>query len=344
MSLPSHASRRRLPGLLPLSLRPTAVWSLAGDFASPESAFYDAATNAVFVSSINGAMTAKDGNGYISRLTADGTMVNAKWATGLNGPKGIRGVGNTLWVADIDEVVAVDIASGMITSRVKIDGAQFLNDLATAPDGTVYVSDSFGFRIYEVRNGKSAVFVEGAELVEQANGLLVDGDRLILGTVGAAAPGRGAGRGPAAGGPPPQVAPATPPAGQPAGQASIAPPPSPAAPAGPAQGGGGAGRGRGGAGGNLYAFDRKTKVRTRLTTDAVGGIDGIESDGRGGLILTDVIGRRILHVAQTGQTRVLAQLTGGGADFGYIVKRNIAVVPFLNENKVEAYDLTAALK
>ena len=57
---------------------PAALWSLMGDFASPESAFYDSATRAIFVSSINGAMTAKDGNGFISRLSADGKMVNAK--------------------------------------------------------------------------------------------------------------------------------------------------------------------------------------------------------------------------------------------------------------------------
>ena len=277
---------------------PAPLWSLSGDFASPESAFYDAASNSVFVSSINGGITEKDGNGYISRLTPDGKMVNAKWVVGLNAPKGIRGAGGTLWVADVDEVVAIEIASGTITSRVRIDGAQFLNDLATSPDGTVYTSDSFGSRIYEVRNGKASVFVEGADVVESANGLLVDGSRLILGTVGPA--GRG-GRGPRGGGGP-------------------------------------------GAGGNLYAFDLKTKERTRLTTDPVGGIDGIEPDGRGGVILTDVIGRRILHVPPSGQVRVLAQLAGGGADFGYVVKRAIAIVPYLNDHKVEAYDLTAALK
>lgn len=276
---------------------PPPLWSLSGDFASPESAFYDAASNAIFVSSINGGITEKDGNGYISRLTPDGKMVNARWVTGLNAPKGIRGAGGTLWAADVDEVVAIDIASATITSRVRIEGAQFLNDLATSPDGTVYTSDSFGSRIYEVRNGKVSVFVEGPEVVESANGLLVDGNRLILGTVGPA--GRG-GRGPRGGG--------------------------------------------AGAGGNLYAFDLKTKERTRLTTDPVGGIDGIEPDGRGGVILTDVIGRRILHVPPSGQVRVLAQLAGGGADFGYIVKRSVAVVPYLNDHKVEAYDLTAALK
>jgi hypothetical protein len=275
---------------------PTPLWTLSGDFQSPESAFYDAASNSVFVSSINGGMTEKDGNGYISRLTPDGRMVTAKWATGLNGPKGLRGVGGTLWAADIDEVVAIEIASGSIKSRVRVEGATFLNDLATAPDGTVYVSDSFRPAVYVVRDGKSAIFLEGNDTVEQVNGLLVDGDRLILGSIGAGGRGQGGGRG------------------------------------------------RGGAGGSLYAFDLKTKVRTKLTNDNVGGIDGIEPDGRGGIIVTDVIGRRILHVPASGQTRVLAQLSGGGADFGYIVPRSIAIVPYLNEHRVEAYDLTAALK
>ena len=37
-------------------------------------------------------------------------MVSAKWVTGLNAPKGIRSLGGTLWVTDIDEVVSIDIA------------------------------------------------------------------------------------------------------------------------------------------------------------------------------------------------------------------------------------------
>jgi len=270
------------------------LWTLTGDFASPESAYYHAGSNSIFVSSINGQILEKDGNGYISRLSPEGKMVSAKWVTGLNAPKGIRSVGGTLWVTDIDEVVSIDVASAKITARVKVDGAQFLNDLATAPDGTVYASDSNLARIYAIKDGKSSVFVEGAEQVDVPNGLLVDGTRLILGTIGT-----GGGRGRAAG-----------------------PPPS----------------------GHLYAFDVATKRRTQLTTDAVGGIDGIEPDGRGGLLITDVIGARLLHVSASGQTQVLAKFSGGGADFGYIGAKRIAVVPFLNANTVSAYDLTASLK
>ena len=76
----------------------------------------------------------------------------------------------------------------------------------------------------------------------------------------------------------------------------------------------------------------------------MGGIDGIEPDGSGGVLVTDVLGQRLLHVAKAGQVRVLAKFSAGGADFGYIGAKRIAIVPFLFENRVAAYDLTNVLK
>jgi hypothetical protein len=276
---------------------PPALWSVTADLASPESAFFDAASNSIFVSSINGGVTDKDGNGYISRVTVDGKVVNAKWATGLNGPKGLRSVGGTLWAADIDEVVGIEIASGRITQRVKLEGATFLNDLATASDGTIYVSDSMKARIYMVKDGKGSVFVEGEDLIETPNGVLVDGNRVIVGSMGLGVFGP-AGRGRGTGAP---------------------------------------------AGGKLFAFDRVTKARTVITPQPIGGIDGIELDGRGGYLVTDVFGSRLLHVNAAGTARTLLEFPTAGADFGYIASRRLAIVPFLNANSLSAYDLTAAL-
>ena len=297
----------------------TPIWDLKGDFAAPESAYYHAGSNSIFVSSINGQILDKDGNGYISKLSPDGKVVSAKWVTGLNAPKGIRSIGNTLWVADIDEAVSIDIKKAQITAHVKVDGAQFLNDLATASDGTVYVSDSNLSRIYALKDGKSSVFADGPDVVEQPKGLLVDGDRLILGTIGPA-PQRGAGAG--------RAQPPAPAAGR--GDAPPAPPQA---------------RGRGPApSGHLFAFDRKTKQRTRITVEPVGGIDGIELDGRGGLLVTDVVGQRLLRVSSSGKVTVLAKFSAGGADFGYIAKTRTAIVPFLFSNSVSAFDLTGSLQ
>jgi hypothetical protein len=309
---------------------PPAVWTIAADLNAPESAYYDAGSKSVFVSSINGQIAEKDGNGYISRLSADGKVINAKWATGLNAPKGLRSIGGTLWVSDIDEVVGIEIASGRIASHVPVEGARFLNDLATAPDGTIYVSDSQAFRIYAVKDGKASVFVEGEDAIETPNGVLVDGNRLIVGSLGRGAFGPPPARDGRAG---------TPPADGRGGDGARA--------AGDGRGGPPPGRGRGappGGGGRLFAFDLKTRQRTIITPEPIGGIDGIEPDGRGGYLVTDVFGSRLLQVSATGMTRTILQLAAAGADFGYIPAQRLAIVPFLFGNNVAAYDLTSALK
>jgi hypothetical protein len=306
------------------------VWTIAADLNAPESAYYDAGSKSVFVSSINGQIAEKDGNGYISRLSADGKVINAKWATGLNAPKGLRSIGGTLWVSDIDEVVGIEIASGRIASHVPVEGARFLNDLATAPDGTIYVSDSQAFRIYAVKDGKASVFVEGEDAIETPNGVLVDGNRLIVGSLGRGAFGPPPARDGRAG---------TPPADGRGGDGARA--------AGDGRGGPPPGRGRGappGGGGRLFAFDLKTRQRTIITPEPIGGIDGIEPDGRGGYLVTDVFGSRLLQVSATGMTRTILQLAAAGADFGYIPAQRLAIVPFLFGNNVAAYDLTSALK
>src|SRR5688500_6974251 len=146
----------------PAAPAPETLWTVSTDILAPESVYFDAGAKALFVSNINGEILAKDGNGYISRLTPDGTVVDAKWATGLNAPKGIRVHQGILWVTDIDELGGIEVASGRMASRVTVDGAALRNDLATGPDGTVYVPDSQLYRSYAVKDGRTSVFAEGS--------------------------------------------------------------------------------------------------------------------------------------------------------------------------------------
>jgi len=165
------------------------IWSVTEGMDSPESVYFDAASGFLFSSQIGGDAAAKDGNGRIVKLTLDGKVVDANWVTGLNAPKGMRAYRGTLFVVDIDEVIGIDVGAGRIASRVKTD-ARFLNDVATAGDGAIYATDSFQNRVYVVRNGRASVFVESPRL-ELPNGILVDGNRLIVATDGR--PGRGGG-------------------------------------------------------------------------------------------------------------------------------------------------------
>ena len=159
---------------------PAIVWEVTEGVQSPESAYFDQESGSLFVSQIGGGGAAgKDQDGYISRLSTEGKVLSAKWITGLDAPKGLRSHSGRLWVSDIDRLVEIDIAEGKIVARIPVPGAAFLNDVACGPDGTVYVSDSMSGKIYRCRDGRVAVFAEGDRL-EYPNGLLVEGDRLVV--------------------------------------------------------------------------------------------------------------------------------------------------------------------
>lgn len=120
---------------------PIKAASVAG-FQTPESVKWDSAQDVYFVSNINGAPNAKDGNGYISRVGPAGRMLDSAFIKGLNAPKGMALVGDTLWVADIDQVRGFNSRTATPVATVTVPGAIFLNDIAAAPDGSLYVTDT----------------------------------------------------------------------------------------------------------------------------------------------------------------------------------------------------------
>ncbi len=156
-------------------------WKITEGLKAPESAYLDPHTGFIFLSQIReGGGKADDGDGYITKLSVNGKIITEKWATGLSAPKGIRSHGDTLWVSDITRLVAIDIPTGKIKKKVEIKNAKFLNDVATSPDGTVFVSDMVAGIIYSHKDGKTSVFAKG-KAIEHPNGLLVHEGKLYLG-------------------------------------------------------------------------------------------------------------------------------------------------------------------
>jgi hypothetical protein len=263
----------------------TPVWSVTEGLDSPESVYYDAGSGFVFSSQIGGDASARDGNGRIVKLTIDGKVVDANWAKGLDAPKGLRAFRGTLYVADIDQVVGFEISSGREVSRVKIADAKFLNDLCTGPDGAIYTTDSFANRVWVVRNGTASLFSDAPQLL-LPNGILVEGNKVLVATDGSA------------------------------------------------------GRGGGGTPGSLFAIDIATKAVTQVTMQSIGTPDGLESDGRGGYITSDVAGGRLFHISATGEVRQIRTLDRQPADISYVPSRKMLLVPHLGLNRVSAYDLS----
>lgn len=161
---------------------PAALWETAG-FLAPESALFDPDGNVIYVSNVNGAPGDKDGNGFISRVGSDGTVQQLEWLKGMHAPKGMAIRSGRLYVADIDALLEIEIASGRVLNRYEDASAKFMNDVAAAPDGAIWVSDSFTNRLYRLKDGKFEVWLESAAL-DAPNGLYPEQNRIIVGTLG----------------------------------------------------------------------------------------------------------------------------------------------------------------
>ncbi len=156
-------------------------WSVAG-FLQPESVIYDETRDRYYVSNVNGVPNEKNGKGFIS-IMVDDSLVNLEWITGLNAPKGMAIAEGKLYVADIDSLREIDIASGVVVRSYPAAGAQFLNDVSVASDGSVYVSDMLANRIYRLKGATFDLWIEGEELL-MPNGLFCDGKSLIVASWG----------------------------------------------------------------------------------------------------------------------------------------------------------------
>lgn len=117
------------------------VWETAG-FDAPECLLISPDKSFLYLSNINGDVSEQDGNGYISKLSPDGAILTKEWVTGLDAPKGMELDGNTLYVSDIDKLIAIDTQTGEITQSLVGPGALFLNDVVFVPGLGVLVSDS----------------------------------------------------------------------------------------------------------------------------------------------------------------------------------------------------------
>ena len=119
---------------------PVLVWEATG-FVAPESAVFDAARQLFYVSNMGTwGEGATPGDGFVSRLSAEGRILDLRWITGLQNPKGLALANGRLYAADDAELIEIDPATGTIVARY------------APPDGPG------GFKGYVV-NGKARRFM-----------------------------------------------------------------------------------------------------------------------------------------------------------------------------------------
>ncbi len=170
----------------PSSISPSfsPAWTLTEGFAQPESVKYDANRARLYVSNVQGNPPEKDGKGYLSIVSLDGKLLKKVWVQdGLNAPKGMAIVGDTLYVSDVDGLVAIDINQGKVIQRHVAKDAKFLNDVTADKNGNVYVSDMLDNTIYCLCAGKFGEWVRSPDLLSP-NGLLAEDQRLVIASWG----------------------------------------------------------------------------------------------------------------------------------------------------------------
>ena len=172
-------------------------------FDEPENLVYDAASDVYLVSNIVGGPATRDNNGFISRVSPDGRVLDLRWiAGGVNGavldaPKGLAIRGDTIAVADVGGVHLFNRRTGAPIATHALPGL-VMNDVAWGADGTLWITDTGPDRtttpvdtskdldaVWQIRpDGQVRAVARGLAL-DRPDGLLLDDDGALVATFGA---------------------------------------------------------------------------------------------------------------------------------------------------------------
>jgi len=159
------------------------IWETDAVFKVPESVIYDPVNDIIYVSNINGDPTEEDSNGFISKLGIKGDVVELIWISGLNAPKGMGIIADTLFVTDVNRVVKIDTRLEEIIAIYNAEGATFLNDITIDNQGRVFISDSDQGALFLLVGDSIKVFLPKGTF-SRSNGLSWYNNELYVGTKG----------------------------------------------------------------------------------------------------------------------------------------------------------------
>lgn len=180
---------------LPLSKSTYDKWILdlnalpSRPFDAPDQCVWHAPSRSWFVSNLGGGISlAKDGYGWITRLDENGTVIEPFWiglAERMHAPSGMVATDRYLYVCDREGVHQIDIAGRRISKFYPIPQGKFINDIAIADNGDLYVSDFFANQIYRLpEESRVAEVWLKTDRLEAPDGLYIDGGKLIVGSWG----------------------------------------------------------------------------------------------------------------------------------------------------------------
>ncbi|MBI4211567.1 MAG: hypothetical protein HY540_02915 [Deltaproteobacteria bacterium] len=163
---------KKLLLLFLLIASPAQAFTTTG-FSEPAGIAIDPTTQQIYISNMNGSSDSKDSNGFISRLSADGTVEATRFIDGvalkmgLHAPKGMEIVEKYLYVADLDVLHVFELPIGKPLADIRFpESVKNLMDVTKGPDEALYAVDGPGNAMYRI------------DLVSKEVTMLTSGDSL----------------------------------------------------------------------------------------------------------------------------------------------------------------------
>ncbi len=157
------------------------VWESDTTLTTPESVFYNAKDQTIYVSCINGGPSAENHKSFIAKISTAGKIQKLKLTEALNSTKGLELVNDKLYITEMFKLVEIDAKSGKVIKKYDVPEAKFLNDVSIDRKlNIVYFTDMKSNRIWMLENGKIIKVTEDT-LLKNPNGILFENGKLLVG-------------------------------------------------------------------------------------------------------------------------------------------------------------------
>ena len=142
------------------------LFSVQG-LSQPEAVRYDESQNVYFISNFKGGGNDLDSNGFITKVDAEGNVIEMQFMTGtdefpFHAPRGMYIEKGSLWVADVTGVHVFDTKTGAQQKFIDFTSFQpgFLNDVSGDGSGSIFVTDTGKPIVYKIENDSPSVFLD----------------------------------------------------------------------------------------------------------------------------------------------------------------------------------------
>lgn len=153
------------------------AWVAEGEFCDPETVISLPDGN-LLVSNV--CVSRPQVNGFLTLLSSEGEAIDWRVVDGLDAPLGMTMLGNRLYVIDKNRLKVFDWPEYKLQKITDLD-TTVANDLAVAPDGTVYVTDTAKHKVIRLLPDGSQSVLTGEAQFKGANGIAIAGSDLYVG-------------------------------------------------------------------------------------------------------------------------------------------------------------------